>query len=142
MILYIKAFHVIAIICWMAGLLYLPRLYVYHAEAASEGKNTDILKVMQQKLLRIIMNPAMIVAWLTGLFMIHLNYANYLSEKWFWAKVICVIAMTAFHMVCAKWRKQLLQDELKYSGSFFRKMNEVPTILMIIIVIMAIAEPF
>lgn len=137
---WIKAIHIMAVISWMAGLFYLPRLYVYHADVPV-GSDQDILfQTMEYKLLRVIMNPAMIVAWVFGLLLI-LSIDAY-SFGWFHVKFAGVLAMTWFHMKCAGWRKMFARGENDKPHSYFRKMNEVPTVLMIIIVIMVIVRPF
>jgi putative membrane protein len=139
--LWIKALHVIAVIAWMAGLLYLPRLFVYHVGAPAGSGQSETFKVMEAKLMRIIMAPAMIVAWLCGLGMIAIN-PGLLSQGWLYVKLLSVIALTAIHMVMAGWRRAFAQDRNTKSEKFFRIANEVPTLGMIVIVIMVIVKPF
>lgn len=136
---WIKALHIISVIAWMAGLLYLPRLYVYHAMVEAGSVRAETFKLMERRLLKAIMNPAMIASWVFGLAMLYMNPALF-SEIWMIIKIGCVIAMTAAHMVFGKMRKELEQDKARRDG-FYRMWNEVPTILMIIIVIMAVVEP-
>ena len=138
--LWIKALHLIAVMSWMAGLLYLPRLFVYHAMVEAESLRAQTFKLMERRLLRAIMNPAMILSWLLGLWLLHQN-PELLVMPWIWVKLTCVVLMTAAHMVFARMRRQLEQD-IALSEKAYRWWNEVPTILMIIIVIMAIVEPF
>ncbi len=137
---WVKAFHLIAVMSWMAGLLYLPRLFVYHAMVEAESLRAQTFKLMERRLLRAIMNPAMILSWLLGLWLLHQN-PELLVMPWIWVKLTCVVLMTAAHMVFARMRRQLEQD-IALSEKAYRWWNEVPTILMIIIVIMAIVEPF
>ena len=136
---WIKALHIISVIAWMAGLLYLPRLYVYHAMVEAGSVRAETFKLMERRLLKAIMNPAMIASWVFGLAMLYMNLALF-SEIWMIIKIGCVIAMTAAHMVFGKMRKELEQDKAR-RDSIYRMWNEVPTILMIIIVIMAVVEP-
>ena len=138
--LWIKSLHLIAVMSWMAGLLYLPRLFVYHAMVEAESLRAQTFKLMERRLLRAIMNPAMILSWLLGLWLLHQN-PELLVMPWIWVKLTCVVLMTAAHMVFARMRRQLEQD-IALSEKAYRWWNEVPTILMIIIVIMAIVEPF
>lgn len=139
--LWFKAFHVISVIAWMAGLLYLPRLFVYHAEAGNGSELSETLKIMENRLLRIIMNPAMIITWVLGLLMIWGN-PTLMSGGWMHLKLTLVVLLSVLHMVFAKWRKNFAADQNTRSAKFYRIANEGPTVLMIIIVIMAIVEPF
>ena len=136
---WIKALHIISVIAWMAGLLYLPRLYVYHAMVEAGSVRAETFKLMERRLLKAIMNPAMIASWGFGLVMLYMNSAL-LSEIWMIIKIVCIIAMTVAHMVFGKMRKELENDNARRDGTY-RIWNEVPTILMIIIVIMAVVEP-
>ena len=141
----LRAIHIIAIIAWMAGLLYLPRLYVYHAAAQPGSEMSETFKIMEYRLLRIIMNPAMIVSWLLGLAMLWANPTLLdagISGGWMHAKLTAVIALTAVHMVFAKWRKAFAGDRNSRSPRFYKIWNEAPTVLMIFIVICAVVEPF
>ena len=137
--LWIKALHLIAVMSWMAGLLYLPRLFVYHAMVQVESVRAQTFKLMERRLLKAIMNPAMGVSWALGLWMIHQN-PELLVMPWMWIKFACVVMMTVTHMVFARMRRQLEQD-VALSEKAYRWWNEVPTILMIVIVIMAVVEP-
>ena len=139
---WIKALHVMAVIAWMAGLFYLPRLFVYHAERASVGSELDrTFKVMEEKLLRVIMNPAMITAWICGLLMIGMGGLDFTSV-WGWAKLLAVVAMTAAHMWMAARRKDFALGRNTRSGRSYRIANEVPTILMVVAVVAVIVKPF
>jgi putative membrane protein len=128
----------------MAGIFYLPRLYVYHAEQAPPGSElSETFKVMERRLLRAIMNPAMIASWILGLLIIAGLGLDWLAQAaWMQVKLALVVAMTGFHMACARWRRDFEADANARSGRFYRAMNEAPTLLLIAIVIMAIVEPF
>ena len=136
----VKALHLIAVMSWMAGLLYLPRLFVYHAMVEAGSVRAQTFKLMERRLLRSIMNPAMILSWVLGLWLLHLN-PELLEMPWMWVKLICIVLMSTVHMAFARMRRQLEQD-ITLSGKAYRWWNEVPTVLMIIIVIMAVVEPF
>lgn len=139
--LWLKALHIIAVIAWMAGLLYLPRLYVYHAGVTAGSEAAETFKVMERRLLRFIMNPAMVLAWVFGGLMLLAN-PGLLSFPWMHVKLTAVVAMTVVHHLYALWRKDFAADRNARTVRFYKIMNEVPTVLMIIIVIMAVAEPF
>ena len=136
---WIKALHIISVIAWMAGLLYLPRLYVYHAMVEPASVRAETFKLMERRLLKAIMNAAMIASWGFGAAMLYMNPALF-GEIWMMIKIACVLGMTSSHMVFAKMRKELEKD-IARSDKAYRVWNEVPTILMIIIVIMAVVEP-
>ncbi|KQI70088.1 hypothetical protein AN189_01435 [Loktanella sp. 3ANDIMAR09] len=139
---WIKAVHIMAVIAWMAGLFYLPRLFVYHAERASVGSELDqTFKVMEEKLLRVIMNPAMITAWICGILLIGMGGLDF-GAVWGWAKLLAVIAMTAAHMWMAARRKEFAAGTNTRSGKTYRIANEAPTILMIVAVVAVIVRPF
>lgn len=139
--LWIKSLHLIAVISWMAGLLYMPRLFVYHADADNGSELSETLKIMERKLIRIIMNPAMIVTWVLGLLMIYAN-TGLMSQGWMHAKLTLVILMTGFHHFLSASRKKFLKDQNTRKAVFYRKINEVPTVMMIAIVILVIVKPF
>lgn len=139
--LWIKSLHIMAVISWMAGIFYLPRLYVYHADAEKGSELSETFKIMERKLLKVIMNPAMIAAWIFGLLMLHTN-PDLMSQGWMHAKLFLVLAMSGFHGYLARTRKVFLRDENKKSHKFYRKINEVPTLLMIVIVALAVTKPF
>jgi len=136
--LWIKALHVISIITWMAGLFYLPRLYVYHAMEEPGSATSERFKVMERRLLRAIMNPSLVIAVITGL----LLWGQFLTEGWFHIKLLAVIILLACHGLYARWRKEFAADENTRSHTFYRVWNEVPTLMMLIIVPMVIVRPF
>ena len=138
--LFFKSLHLISVISWMAGLLYLPRLYVYHAEADIGSVRAETFKVMERRLLKTIMNPAMIVTFGLGVWMLVLN-PSLLSEGWMHLKIFGVVLMAACHGKFSKMRRLLENDEKPLSSKNYRIWNEVPTGLMVIIVIMAVAKP-
>lgn len=138
-----KSLHVISVIAWMAGIFYLPRLFVRHTESVFQGSETDLLfQDMEKKLLRVIMNPAMISTWIFGLCLVFTPGIVDWSAGWSWIKAGCVLAMTWFHHWLGKRRKEFVAGTNTRSGKTYRQMNEVPTLLMIVIVIMIIARPF
>ena len=140
--LWIKAVHVMAVIAWMAGLFYLPRLFVYHAERAAVGSELEVtLRIMEEKLLRVIMTPAMIVAWICGIGMIGMGGLDF-GAVWGWAKLLAVIGMTAFHLWLARCRKTFLAGANRTSGRSYRIANEIPTLLMVVAVVAVVVEPF
>jgi protoporphyrinogen IX oxidase len=138
--LWIKAFHIIAVIAWMAGLFYLPRLFVYHADAEKGSVQSETFKVMERRLLRIIMNPAMILTWGFGLTLAWLG--NAWSDGWLHAKLVLVLALTLFHMWLAACRRRFAEDANITPARTYRMANELPTLLMIGIVILAVVKPF
>lgn len=138
---WIKSLHVIAVIAWMAGLFYLPRLFVYHVEQIEAGSLTDTLfQTMERRLLRAIMNPAMIATWVFGLMLVWTPGIVDWSMVWPWTKAISVVVMTVFHMWLAARRKDFVAGRNSLTGRTFRLMNEVPTVLMILIVISVIVK--
>ena len=140
---WIKSLHIISVISWMAGLFYLPRLFVHHTEAVQKGSETDgLFQMMEMKLLRVIMNPAMIATWVFGLLLVATPGIVDWSAVWPWTKAFSVLAMTWFHHWLGQRRKDLLNGTSTVTGRQFRMMNEVPTILMFVIVISVVARPF
>ena len=136
-----KALHLISVIAWMAGLFYLPRLYVYHAEQVQAGSSTDeMFQAMERRLLRAIMNPAMISAWIFGLALVATPGVIDWSASWSWVKAASVLAMTAFHGWLAMRRKDFSAGRNTCSGRTYRMMNEVPTVLMVVIVFAVITR--
>jgi len=141
--LYIKAFHLISVISWMAGMLYLPRLFVYHANIKNSQETNNNFVIMENRLLRYIMNPAMILTWLFGLVLIlHPLSSVDQTSTWFIIKLILVLIMSGLHGYFSFCRKKLLYDNSFYGPKYFKYLNEAPTILMIAIVIMVIVQPF
>lgn len=139
-LLWLKALHVMAVISWMAGLFYLPRLMVYHVDAEKGSVQSETFKIMEYRLLRYIMNPAMVVVWITGPVLAW--QMGMLNDYWLWAKLLLVAAMTDFHHRLARWVKVFKADQNTRDGKFFRIANEVPTLLMVGIVILVIVKPF
>ncbi|MBD8877590.1 protoporphyrinogen oxidase HemJ [Roseibium polysiphoniae] len=137
---WVKSIHVISIIAWMAGMLYLPRLFVYHVDAEVGSDKSETFKVMERRLLKAIINPAMISAWIFGLWAAYEIGA--FSQGWFHAKLTLVILMSAAHGYLSGCVKRFARDENKKSAKFYRILNEVPTVLMIFIVILVIGKPF
>ncbi|MBS9477481.1 protoporphyrinogen oxidase HemJ [Ancylobacter radicis] len=137
---WIKALHVMAVISWMAGLFYLPRLMIYHCDAPPGSVQSETFKVMERRLLKAIMNPAMIVTWLAGLYLVW-DGGWYLSG-WMHAKFALVLAMSAFHGKCVGWVRDFAGDRNTRAQRYYRFANEVPTLLMIGIVILVIVKPF
>ncbi len=140
---WIKALHIISVITWMAGMFYLPRLFVYHVESAGQqGEMAEIFQVMERKLLRIIINPASIATWTFGLLLVLTPGIVDWSQGWPWVKAVMVLIMTWFHHWLGRRRKELMNGTCTITGRTFRLMNEVPTILMIVIVFMVVTKPF
>src|SRR4051794_18558313 len=137
---WIKSLHVIAVISWMAGMLYLPRLFVYHCEAEAGSKQSETFKVMERRLLKVIINPAMMVTWLAGLYLAWAGH--WLSAGWFHGKLLLVLVMSGVHGLFSRWVKDFSNDRNRRSQKFYRIINEVPTILMIVIVVLVIVKPF
>jgi putative membrane protein len=136
---WIKALHVISVMAWMAGMLYLPRLFVYHADAKPGSELSETLKVMERRLLRAIINPAMMAAFvLGGLMLIVQDW----SQHWLHVKLVLVLAMSALHGVLSRWRKDFAADRNQRPAKFYRIANEIPTILLVAIVILAVVKPF
>lgn len=136
-----KALHVISVIAWMAGIFYLPRLFVYHAERVTTGSETDSLfQTMEQKLLRLIMNPAMVATWVFGLALVFTPGIVSWSEVWPWTKAAAVLGMTWFHHWLGYRRKDFLAGNNRRTGRTYRVMNEVPTIFLVLIVVSVIVK--
>lgn len=139
--LWIKSLHIIAVICWMAGLFYLPRLFIYHTQAEIGSDKSETFKVMERKLLKYIMNPAMVASWVFGIWMLVENPAL-MTGGWFHVKASAVMFLTIYHHLLGSFRKKFEQDKNVQSEKFYRIFNEVPTILMIVIVIMVVVKPW
>ncbi len=139
---WIKALHVVSVIAWMAGLFYLPRLFVYHRERGGSGAAEPVasFEIMETKLLRLIMNPAMIASWIFGLLLVATPGVVDWAQLWPWTKAAGILAMTWFHMWCARQRRLLARGEARVSGRGYRMMNEVPTLLLLIIVFSVIVR--
>jgi protoporphyrinogen IX oxidase len=140
--LWIKAFHVIAVIAWMAGMLYLPRLYVYHCQVERGSAESERFKVMERRLLRGIVNPSMIAVWVLGLTLAFTPASGGWGQAWLHAKLLLVLLLSATHGLFSKWRKDFLNDRNTKSETFYRIWNEVPAVLMLFIVILVVVKPF
>jgi protoporphyrinogen IX oxidase len=140
MYLWLKALHIIAVIAWMAGMLYLPRLFVYHATAKAGSALSETFKVMERRLLTFIMLPAMIVTWIVGIVL--LLQGQWLSASWLHVKLLAVVAMTILHGLFAHWLNEFRFDRNRHSQKFYRIVNEIPTVLLIVIVVLAAVKPF
>ena len=136
-----KSLHLISVISWMAGLLYLPRIFVYHAENNDDRKLSDVFKVMEKKLYFYIMTPAMILSWIFGLLLIHSIGFQQLGHMWMVLKIIFVIFLTLYHFYLGKTLNQFKFDQNTHSHKFYRLINEIPTILLILIVFVVIFKP-
>ena len=137
---WLKAFHIIAIIAWMAGMLYLPRLVVYHCEADPGSRQSETFKVMERRLLKAIINPAMIATWVLGLWLAWSG--GWFKAPWLHAKLLLVILLSGVHGMLSRYVKDFAADRRRKSQKFFRIINEVPTVLMILIVILVVVKPF
>lgn len=138
--LWVKALHIMSVVAWMAGLFYLPRLFVYHVDAPINSVQSETFKVMERRLLKAIMTPAMIAVWVTGP-LIAYGFSDF-GEHWLHAKLLLVVALSAFHGYLARTVRVFAADENRRSARFFRALNEVPTILMAVIVILVVVKPF
>ena len=136
-----KSLHIIAVISWMAGLLYLPRIFVYHVENNEEKKISNVFKVMEKKLYFYIMTPAMILSWLFGIALLHYLGIDQAQQFWLKAKILLVVILTLYHLYLGKCLKDFAIDINKRSSKFFRIFNEVPTILLILIIFVVIFKP-
>jgi protoporphyrinogen IX oxidase len=142
---WIKAFHIIAVIAWMAGMLYLPRLFVYHCAAEKGSIQSETFKLMERRLLRAIINPAMVATWLLGLTLAWLgpdSRYGWFASGWLWAKIALVLALSAVHGLFARWVKDFAADCNTHSQRFYRLINEVPTLLLVLIVLLVVLKPF
>jgi protoporphyrinogen IX oxidase len=138
--LWLKSFHVIAVIAWMAGMLYLPRLFVYHCRAEPGTAQSETFKIMERRLLRMIINPAMVATWVLGLWLAWDGL--WYRAGWLQTKVVLVLVMSALHGYLARCTRAFAADRNRHSEKFYRILNEVPTLLMIAIVILVIVKPF
>jgi putative membrane protein len=137
-----KALHIIAVVAWMAGLLYLPRLFVYHADAAPGSQTSETFKVMERRLLKAIMGPAMMASLLFGVLLLLTPGVVDWSAGWIYAKLACVAGLLACHMLMGKWSKEFAADANRRPARFYRMVNEIPTLLLIGIVIFVVVKPF
>jgi protoporphyrinogen IX oxidase len=140
MYVWLKAFHVIAIIAWMAGMLYLPRLFVYHCEAEPRSRQSETFKVMERRLLHAIITPAMVVSWALGFWLAWVG--GFYTAGWLHAKLLLVLALSALHGFFVRCVREFALDRNQFSQKFYRIINEVPAVLMVGIVILAVVKPF
>jgi protoporphyrinogen IX oxidase len=140
--LWIKAFHIVSVVAWMAGLFYLPRLFVYHADAPAGSDLAETFKTMERRLLRGIMNPAMIAVYVFGILLVATPGVVDWGSGWLYAKLVLVAALTAYHHLLSLLRKDFESNRNKQSARFYRIVNEVPTVLLIGIVILVVVKPF
>ena len=137
---WLKALHIISVIAWMAGMLYLPRLFVYHCAAEPGSVQSETFKVMERRLMRAIINPAMIATWVFGIWLVW--QGGWLSATWLHAKLALVILMSGVHGMLSRYRRDFAADQNRHSEKFYRIINEVPTLLMIGIVLLVVIKPF
>src|ERR1700750_2557476 len=137
---WVKALQVIAVIAWMAGMLYLPRLFVYHSVAETGSKQSETFKLMEHRLLKAIINPAMAVTWLAGLYLAWAGH--WFSAGWLHGKLLLVIAMSAMHGFLVRWTREFAADRNLHDQKFYRVINEISTVLMVGIVILVVVKPF
>jgi putative membrane protein len=137
--LWIKSFHIVAVISWMAAMLYLPRLLVYHAETERGSAGSETFKIMERRLLKGIANPAMLATWIFGLWLA-IGF-GYWREPWLWAKFACVLGLSAFHGFLARSVREFSADQNVRTARFFRIANELPTLLMVVIVLLVVLKP-
>jgi protoporphyrinogen IX oxidase len=143
--LWLKALHIIVMVAWMAGMLYLPRLFVYHCTAEKGSVQSETFKVMERRLLRAIINPAMIATWVLGLWLAWLgpdSRYGWFTSGWLQAKIVLVLALSALHGLFARWTRDFAADKNPHSQKFYRIINEVPTVLLILIVLLVVLKPF
>ncbi len=138
--LFFKSLHLVAIISWMAGLLYLPRIFVYHAEADHDSQR-KIFKIMERKLYNYIMMPAMIISWLFGILLIHILGFNVFLELWMQIKTVAVVILTYYHFTLGKYLNDFAMDNNQKTSKFFRIYNEIPTIILIVVIFVVIFKP-
>jgi protoporphyrinogen IX oxidase len=139
---WLKAAHIFSVIAWMAGLFYLPRLFVYHADAQPGSDQAETFKVMERRLLRGIMNPAMIATYVFGIGLAAVPGTVDWAMGWIWVKLLGVAGLTGFHYLLARWRTDFAEDRNRRRARFFRFINEVPTLLLLLIIVMVVAKPF
>ena len=140
MLEWLKAFHIIAVIGWMAGMLYLPRLFVYHSQASAGSAQSETFKLMERRLLKAIINPAMMATWVLGLWLAWKG--GWFAAGWLQSKILLVLLLSALHGFLVRWVRDFSRDANRHSENFYRIINEIPTVLMIGIVILAVVKPF
>lgn len=139
--LWLKAIHIIAVVCWFAGIFYLPRLFIYHA-ATEDQVGRERFKIMERKLYRAIMNPSMIVTLILGIWMLALRWQTYSTHVWLWVKVVLVIGLIGYHHYCLKIMKAYANDQTLHSDRFLRVFNEIPVLILLPVVILVVLKPF
>src|ERR1700744_3678062 len=139
---WIKALHIVSVVAWMAGLLYLPRLFVYHADAAPGSETSETFKVMERRLLCGIMNPALVMTYGFGILLALTPGGVDWHAGWIHTKLALVVALTVLHYACMRWRRDFAADRNRHAAKFFRVVNEVPTVILIAIVILVVVKPF
>ena len=139
---WLKSLHILSVIAWMAGILYLPRLFVYHADAAPGSDASETFKVMERRLLRGIMNPAMVATYGFGIALAAIPGLVDWTMAWIYVKLAAVAALTAIHYLLSRWRREFAADRNRRPARFYRMVNEVPTLLLILIVVMVVVQPF
>ncbi len=139
---WIKALHLIAVVCWMAGLFYLPRLYFYHVTEGSKPDITQLFSTMETRLLKIITTPAMLATWIFGIILMAIPGIVDWQMIWMWGKLASVLLLTVFHFWLASKRRELIAGTCQVSGKTFKLMNEIPTVLLIVIVVFVVVKPF
>jgi len=139
---WVKSLHIISVIAWMAGMFYLPRLFVYHADAEVGSDKSETFKIMERRLLRGIINPAMVMTFVFGVLLLLTPGIIHWGDIWIWVKLAMVFLMAGFHGNLSRWRRQFEEDRNERPAKFYRMVNEVPTVLVVIIVIMVVVKPF
>jgi protoporphyrinogen IX oxidase len=139
---WLKALHIVSVVAWMAGLLYLPRLFVYHSEARPGSSASETFKVMERRLLRGIMTPAMTATFLFGILLALTPGVVDWRDGWIWLKLACVGGLATIHMLLARWCRDFAGDANNRSARFYRIVNEIPTVLLLVIVILVVVKPF
>lgn len=139
---WLKAAHIFSVIAWMAGLFYLPRLFVYHADVPPGSDQAETFKIMERRLLRGIMNPAMVATYVFGIGVAAVPGTVDWAMGWIWVKLLGVAGLTCFHYLLARWRKDFAEDRNQRRARFFRFINEVPTLILLLIIVMVVAKPF
>ena len=139
--LWLKAFHIIAVVTWFAGIFYLPRLFVYHA-SADDQPSRERFKIMEAKLYKVIMNPSMIVTLVLGIWMLALRWQAYSGQVWIWLKIFLVVLLIGYHHYCAKIIRAFAQDQVMHSEKFYRIYNELPVLILVSVVILVVVKPF
>ena len=139
---WLKALHIVSVVAWMAGLLYLPRLFVYHAEARPGGEAAETFKLMERRLLRQIMNPAMVATYVFGILLAFTPGVVEWSQGWIYIKLAGVAGLTILHHRLVQWRRDFAADANRHPARVFRLVNEIPTVLLLLLVLMVVAKPF